>query len=233
MDAVDNTARYLFLKNYGLYKSTDRGVSWTFVNTGLPNYGAMAADSALCGSLWVGTCCSQPVGLSHSTDGGVTWTNLAGFVNVTDLDAASNRVAVLGQRIGDTYDKVYYSADGGGVWGEITRPGHRFGNALAVAVDPWRPGTVWISTNGRSVARFTQGVPKPDLITQLIGGNFVTSFTQPADASGVTYLVEWSLTLAPGDWTAVPDTGVLPQHVFSVPTAGQSQMFMRLKVIGP
>ena len=124
VDAVDNTIRYLFLKNHGLYKSVNRGTSWAFVDTGLPNYAVMAADSALGGCLWVGTCCGQPVGLSHSTDGGLTWTNLPSFLNVADLDAAGDRVAVLGQRTGDAYNKIYYSGDGGGTWGEITRPGY-------------------------------------------------------------------------------------------------------------
>ena len=158
-DATDNTMRYLFLKNQGLYKSSNRGASWTLVNTGLPNYGVMAADASLGGHLWVGTCCNQAIGLSRSANGGATWSTVAGFVNVTDVDAAADHVAVLGQRTGDTYDKVYYSGDAGATWGEITRPGYRFGNANAVAVDPWRSGTVWISSNGRSVARFTPGLP--------------------------------------------------------------------------
>jgi hypothetical protein len=165
-DAADNNTRYLFLKNQGLYKSTDRGATWIFLNTGLPNYGVMAADTSLAGHLWVGTCCNQPVGLSRSTDGGATWTTVAGFISVTDVDAANDRVAVLGQRTGDTYDKIYYSGDSGGTWGEITRPGYRFGNAIAVALDPWRPGTVWISTNGRSVARFTPGVSNIAVVVQ-------------------------------------------------------------------
>ena len=158
VDATDNTARYLYLKNYGLYKSTNRGASWTFVNTGPPASGVMAADASLGGHLWVGTCCNQPVGLSRSVNGGSSWTTVAGFTSVTDVDATGDRVAVLGQRTADTYNKIYYSADAGVTWGEITRAGYRFANALAVAVDPYRAGTIWISSNGRSVARFTPGL---------------------------------------------------------------------------
>ena len=83
------------------------------------------------------------------------------------------------------------------------------------------------------MARFTPGVPRPNLVARVTGGNFIANFTQPAGVSGVTYLVEWSPTLTPGSWTAVPDTGVPPQHVFSLPTAGQPQMFMRLRSTGP
>ncbi len=165
VDAADNSARFLFLKGHGLYKSTNRGASWSFVNSGLPNYGVMAADASLGGHLWVGTCCGQPIGLSRSTDSGTGWNTIPSFISVTDVDAVNDRVAVLGQRTGDTFDRIYYSADGGGTWGEITRPGFRFGNASAVAVDPWRPGTVWISSNGRSVAAFTPGAAAAPRIT--------------------------------------------------------------------
>ncbi len=64
------------------------------------------------------------------------------------------------QKTGDVADHIYVSPDNGVTWDEITRPGQRFANAEAVAVDPYRPGTIWISTGGRSVARFT---PAPAL----------------------------------------------------------------------
>jgi hypothetical protein len=194
VDAADNNVRYLFLKNQGFYKSTNRGASWTFVNIGLPTYAVMAADRLVGGHLWVGTCCGQPIALSRSADGGANWTTVPGFVNVMDVDAASDGVAVLGRRGADTYDKIYYSADAGSTWNEITRPGYRFGNADSVAVDPWRPGTIWISTNGRSVARYTPGVAAP----QNISG---TVQAKPAGRSfavdGVTYT-----TTQVFNWTA-------------------------------
>ena len=236
VDATDNAVRYLFLKNYGLYKSTNRGASWTFVNTGLPSYGVMAADAILSGHLWVGTCCNQPVGLSRSVNSGSTWTTIAGFISVTDVDAAGDGVAVLGQRTGDTFNRIYYSADAGVTWGEITRPGYRFANAVAVAVDPYRAGTVWISSDGRSVARFTPGaVTAPPMLTlkaeaaygllKVVSGpnqydrqNIATDTTSNdygwigGGATPVTY----SLTIAdfPG-----PAYSGLQAHVFLVPNS--------------
>lgn len=180
VDAVDNNLRYVFLKNRGLYKSTNRGVSWSLVNTGLANYGVAAADRLAGGHVWVGVCCGQPVALGRSTDGGSNWSPVAGFSSVTDVDAAGDRVAVLGQRAGDSFNKIYYSADAGATWTEITRAGYRFGNAQAVAVDPWRPGTVWISTNGRSVARYTPGEVAPPTVT----------ITVKANAEGPAFIVD-------------------------------------------
>jgi Domain of unknown function (DUF5122) beta-propeller len=65
------------------------------------------------------------------------------------------------------------------------------------------------------------------------GGNFVFSFTPPFGVSGITYGAEWSSTLLPGSWTSIPDTGVSPQHVFSIPTAGQPKMYLRLVITAP
>jgi hypothetical protein len=72
-------------------------------------------------------------------------------------------------------------------------------------------------------------LPQP----QKSGNFFVISFTQPVGVSGVTYGAEWSQTLLSGNWTAVTDTGVFPQHTFSVPIDTKTKLFMRLKVMNP
>lgn len=68
---------------------------------------------------------------------------------------------------------------------------------------------------------------------QRSGGNLTTSFTQPVGVSGITYGAEFSTTLQPGSWQAVPDTGISPQHTFSIPAGGNPKIFLRLKVTDP
>jgi probable HAF family extracellular repeat protein len=69
---------------------------------------------------------------------------------------------------------------------------------------------------------------------QLSGGNLFYSFTEPFGVSGITYGAQWSETLQPNDWHAVADTGdtstTPPGHLFSVPVAASTQLFMRLTV---
>jgi hypothetical protein len=69
---------------------------------------------------------------------------------------------------------------------------------------------------------------------QLNGGNLFYSFTEPFGVSGITYGAQWSTTLAPPAWHPVPDTGDLstlpPGHLFSVPIAPNTQLFLRLTV---
>jgi alpha-tubulin suppressor-like RCC1 family protein len=67
---------------------------------------------------------------------------------------------------------------------------------------------------------------------QRVGDNMELRFTEPAGISGITYGAEWSATLLPGSWAAVPDTGAVDEHIFSVPIGTNPGIFMRLKVTG-
>jgi uncharacterized protein (DUF2141 family) len=69
-------------------------------------------------------------------------------------------------------------------------------------------------------------LPQP----QIVGANYVIAFTQPTGVTGVTYGAEWRADLSSGTWTPVADTGSGTTHTFSVPVAGNPQIFMRLTV---
>ena len=66
---------------------------------------------------------------------------------------------------------------------------------------------------------------------QMGGGNIFYSFTEPFGVGGITYGAQWSATMLPNDWHAVPDTGdptaTPPSHVFSMPMTSP-QLYMRL-----
>ena len=68
---------------------------------------------------------------------------------------------------------------------------------------------------------------------QRSGGNAFFSFSAPSGVSGVTYRAQWTPALAPSNWQDIADTGSGSQHVFSVPTAGQPRMFLRLRATVP
>jgi len=70
-------------------------------------------------------------------------------------------------------------------------------------------------------------------LPQRTGNNFVISFAQPAGVSGITYGAEWSETLLSGSWMSVADSGMAPQHTFSVPIGTKTKLYMRLKVASP
>jgi hypothetical protein len=134
-------------------------------------------------------------GLEFSDNGGGSWTSLNAFTSVSELDAHGSRLAVVGRMSGDTFDHIYYSGDNGATWNEITRPGNRFATALAVAVDPWRPGTVWISTGGRAIARFTPWTPAEIWRNEKFGTHQPTGSAAPLadpDGDGLPNQVEYT-----------------------------------------
>ena len=64
-----------------------------------------------------------------------------------------------------------------------------------------------------------------------VGENFGYQFTTPAGVSGVTFAAEWSDNLT--TWHSVTNIGTAPQHTFSLPTTGETRIFLRLKVTTP
>jgi hypothetical protein len=124
------------------------------------------------------------------------------------------------------------------------------GTAIATAIQTWRQnyfGNTANSGDGADMNDFDKdGIPNllefafglhPKQIDagmlpkpQKVGSNFVVSFAQPSEVSGVSYGAEWSETLLPGSWISVVNTGVSPQSTFSVPIGTKTKLYMRLKV---
>ncbi len=91
IDPSSPSTIWVGVNGYGLYKSTDNGVTWTQMSIALPagnNYGnvvvALAPSSSSTAYVFVGACgfsCGSGqttgVGMFKTTDGGSTWTQLA------------------------------------------------------------------------------------------------------------------------------------------------------------
>ena len=171
-DTTTPARRFAWLNGVGFLISNDRGVTWSSLghsssgpgNGKLYNWntwGYLARDHAT-GRLWFGGMDGH-LGLAYSTNNGSTWTYLdtpfsnTGFSEIRALDAHDGQVLVCGKRFGDTHLKIYLSDNNGSLWRECSKPGFRFPNTSEVALNPHRRGAFWISTNGRSYARFEPG----------------------------------------------------------------------------
>ncbi len=174
-DATNADVRYLFSRaafpsappatnsGGGFFISTNRGVTWTQTTgaTGAIVPGdysdwqgvMMVSDHGLSGNIWIAVEGGSQ-GLAHSVNSGSNWTWVPGFTNVMAVDAFNGDVVVLGQTMNDAWNKIYYSANNGATWNEVTGPNYRFGNAYQVALDPYRRGRIFISTGERSVGIF-------------------------------------------------------------------------------
>ncbi|HEV7925579.1 MAG TPA: hypothetical protein VGR14_09495, partial [Verrucomicrobiae bacterium] len=175
-DATNVNVRYLYSRaaypgtgtGGGFFISTNRGVNWTLLTPGTTGalapgdwsdwYGMIVADHGISGRVWM-MITGNTSGLLLSTDYGTDWNIVPGFTNVAAMDALNGNIVVYGEMTNDAWYKIYYSSNNSVSWSEISGPGYRFGNTISLALDPHRPGRVFIGTGERSVGIFTPGTP--------------------------------------------------------------------------
>jgi photosystem II stability/assembly factor-like uncharacterized protein len=133
-----------------LYRSTDAAVHWTRIRSG--DFGlhvyVLAIDRRDARLLYAGT---GWTGVYRSTDGGASWTHLAGLPRerVRDLELGSGVVYA-----GQDHRGLYRSS--GGRWIPSSR-GLVGSNVRALAVDPAAPSTVYAGLMNAGVSRSTNG----------------------------------------------------------------------------
>ena len=154
----------------GVFKSTDRGATWTAVNNGLPRQGggyANTVSSALslamhptdANTLWVSVSDLQldralwPASIYRTNDGGATWVPSAvGIPQGVDIRAitvdAGDGDILYASGAGTDADPgaVYKSEDGGLTWTSLSI-GLPADSALALAVDPFDATILHAGTN--------------------------------------------------------------------------------------
>ena len=260
-DATNVNVRYLYSSaafpgtgtGGGFFISTNRGVNWTLLTPGLtgavaPNdwsdwQGEIVADHGISGTVWMMITLGTN-GLLCSTNYGSNWSVVPGFTNVTAMDALNGNVVVYGQMTNDAWEKIYYSSNNGSSWSEITQPGYRFGNAISLALDPHRPGRVFIGTGERSVGIFTPGTPlqqwRLDYFLSSANSGEGANGADP-NSNGVPNLMEYALGADPLAGTSSDPLGsgspnglgFVPRVVISTNALLNGQPAMRVNLPDP
>lgn len=172
-DPVEPDTLYMGGDVIGIYKSTDCGESWSFVNRGLQNYAVygLAIAKSAPGTLYALTV----DGAARTTDGGAHWTPLA-KTRRNELNlSAIRRISVQPVAVDPTdADKVWIgggkgtlarSADGGETWETIdfwgglpAGPGTvGVPRISTVMLSEGAPGRVFVTTADRGLFRSEDG----------------------------------------------------------------------------
>jgi photosystem II stability/assembly factor-like uncharacterized protein len=163
-DRVDPARFYAFDATAGtVYVSSDSGATFAAAGSGLPKErdARLRPTPGREGDLWLTT---REGGLYHSTDGGKTFTRIAG---VEQANALGFGKAALGKdspalfligRIADA-EAMFRSDDVGASWVRIDDPQHRFATRNTITGDPRIYGRVYVGTNGRGIL---YGDPAPN-----------------------------------------------------------------------
>jgi hypothetical protein len=159
-DRVDPKTFYGF-KSGKFYVSSDGGASFTASSaSGLPS-GDSVRFKALPGTkgdVWLaGGASDGAYGLWHSTDGGASFTRLAGVEQADTIGfgkaatGASYQTLYTSAKIGGVRG-LFRSTDKGATWTRINDDAHQWGwTGGAITGDPRVYGRVYVSTNGRGV----------------------------------------------------------------------------------
>ncbi len=179
----------LVASDFGLYRSTNSGASWTSVLTGTAT--DLVMDPTNSAVLYAGIFAD---GVSKSIDGGVTWSALTtglptagvGRVNLAIAPSAPQTLyAAVHNTSGNGLSGIFKTTDGGNAWTQLSATNAGCGAQcwydMIIAVHPTNPDTVYFG--GISLFRSTDG--GTNFIS--IGGNihvdqhFLTFDTQNPD----------------------------------------------------
>lgn len=133
----------------GVMKSTNGGVTWFPINTGLSDLRvrSMAADSRKAGTIWVGTGDEEHLGSVFKTvDGGKTWSRTAlqdHWILALTVDPRNETIYAGTER------GVFESHDNGSSWRQLEGAA-TMGYVLSIALDRFRPEIVYAGTEGKS-----------------------------------------------------------------------------------
>ena len=197
-DGVNPTTRYLALRApnnsavRGVWRSLDGGTTWT--QRVDPVNGqwtlAFAVDPTIEGRLWAANS-----SLRRSDDGGGSWVTIGNFTAVKSINAHGGRLAVLGKRTGDTFNKIYASSDNGTTWKEMTNPQNRMPWAQTVTVDPYRTEQIWVG-GSRSFQVINPPLGLDPLLAGSVSGSAPFS-SNPAYAAAKAFDADTATFFAP------------------------------------
>ena len=188
IDPRDHSTWYVGVGSGGVWKTDNRGTTWTPVFDSEASYsiGCITIDPNNSGTIWVGT--GENVsgrhvaygdGVYRSLDGGKSWTNMGlkdsehiGMIAVDPRDSNVVYVAAQGPLWSAGGERgLYKTIDGGKNWELILSAGEYTG-ANEVHLDPRNPDIIYASTHQRfrNVAALMDGGPESGIHKSTDGG---------------------------------------------------------------
>lgn len=163
----------------GVMRSTDGGLSWEFINTGMEDYtiGDMITDPETPGVVLAAT----RFGIHRSTDYGDTWTlvsNTFYYKQILFKPGNSQVVYATGQ------GRFFRSSDNGQSWSLINN-GVQTGTRFVIAVTPADPERVYIcSANLYDFRAFYQSTDSGESFTEMSNSPNILGWSAAGDAPG-------------------------------------------------
>jgi photosystem II stability/assembly factor-like uncharacterized protein len=187
-DPTDRSTWYIAVGSGGVWKTVNRGTTWTSVFDGQGSYsiGSITVDPNNPDTVWVGT--GENVsgrhvgygdGVYRSQDGGATWKNMGlkgsehiGMIAVDPRDSDVVFVAAQGPLWSGGGERgLFRTTDGGQNW-ELVLQGGEYTGVSEVHLDPRKPDTMFAVKHQRlrNVAALMNGGPESGIFKSTDGG---------------------------------------------------------------
>lgn len=132
-----------YTNNLGIWKTTDGGLNWAQVNTGIGTF--MALELLMDSTDHLTLLAATSNGIWKTIDGGLNWTNKLAGNQFTDMKwkaGAGSQVVFA-----SSFNKFFRSADKGDTWTEITSGFNGLlANGTRIATSAMSPSTVYVGT---------------------------------------------------------------------------------------
>ncbi|MFZ2414150.1 MAG: stalk domain-containing protein, partial [Candidatus Cryosericum sp.] len=178
--------------------STDRGATWTAINTGLPAHTDVwsltidpADPAVLYVSIWTMVATSSdifhyPDSVFRSTDGGDHWNPVNVGVTQEDVESfAIDPVVPANLYAGTMHGSICRSTDGGATW-TVKGIVPSYGEVRSLVVDPHANGTVYAGTSVGAFRSVDAGVTWSGISTGL-SSKYMTELAADPLTAGVLY----------------------------------------------
>ena len=192
--AADHNTLYAGTGSHGAFKSTDGGVSWNSINTGLTGSSVDVSVLAIDPTNGLNVYAVVGGGVFKSTDGGDSWTAInSGITNVVVSSLAIDPKNSRNVYVGSSGGGVFKSTNGGTSWSAINS-GVTSLNITSVAIDPTDSQNVYVTTMavsninvglylGGPVFKSANGGASWNALN--IGGDFATVAIDPTNSQTV------------------------------------------------
>ena len=198
----------------GLWRSENEGDTWTLLASpwapGAGNREVFVSPhnpSVLFLSSYAGpddTFPSVDLGLKKSTNGGQTWSNVAGMSGVPVQSVAFDPTNASNMVLATSDARVFRSTNGGATWSQSTTPSAAvtdLGNRAFVTYNPHKTGEVWFVSNGSPGGIFRSDDASLTSWHSVSPWTDNGAFSLSFPATNVVYVPRWISTDDGDSWT--------------------------------